>query len=642
MIVGTAGHVDHGKTALVKALTGVDTDRLKAEKERGITIALGFAYMPGPSGEPIGFVDVPGHDRFVRTMVAGAAGIDFALFVIAADEGVMPQTREHLDVLGILGISSGLVVITKSDRVDGARRDLVTRATAEALAGSALSAAPTLFASAKTGEGIDALRSHIEVAASGPRRRDASGVFRMAVDRAFTLNGVGTVVTGTSLAGCIRIGDSVTVFPGRLKARVRSLHAQSLEVPEATAGQRCALALSGPSIDKGAFAHGAWICEADPLETNRFDAEVRLLASETRPLRQATSIHLHCGASDVCGRVVLLSDDRLQPGSTALAQVVLDRAMPLRHGDRFVLRDQSARRTLGGGMVLDTGAPSRKRRDPHRIAQLVATRPRDPAEALMRRLDLDPGFEDLVGFAGQRGMRIGAADDLREKLGLAVLRAGDATYAHRPAHILQIGRTLIDLLAGFHAEHPEQPGIPGERLRQMLMPSLPKALFAAVCERMVSQQSMTLDGHWLRLPNHEPRIPEEASRLFASALPLIGRARFQPPRVRDMSKMIDVEEGAMRDACRTFARLGKLTEIGRDRFFLRDTVEEMASVARALSKSSEDGRFRATDFRDHLGTGRKTAIEILEFFDRCGLTKREGEWRRAGTSISPPSMDGHA
>ncbi len=627
MIVGTAGHVDHGKTSLVRRLTGVDTDRLKEEKARGITIELGFAFMEGAGGETIGFVDVPGHERFVRTMVAGAAGIDFALLVVAADEGVMPQTREHLEILDLLGIARGAVAVSKCDRADSGRRAEVAGSMMSALAGTTLARAPLLFVSARSGAGLEALRDHLATASRDRQAPDDSGFFRMPVDRVFSLKGVGTVVTGTSLCGRVGVDDTVVVMPGARKARVRSLHVQNRDAEEACAGQRCALALQGAAIDRYSVARGSWICaDPDPVVTSRFDADVRVLAREKRTLASGMPIHLHCGASHVCGRIVALETDGLRPGSTGLAQITIENALPLCHGDSFVLRDQSARRTVGGGTILDI-APLRRERREVRLQRLAAQRPRDKFLALARLLELEPNFVDLTTFGRQRGMRSEELAALRTALGLETLRAGSSLFACRPARKAEIAAAIIATLTAFHREHPDLPGMPVDRLREGVAPALPKALFAGLCDDILASRTIAATGHWLRLPTFAPAIPEADERLFLALRPLIEQSCFQPPRVRDMGSALSVEEEVVRRVCKTYARAGELVEIGRDRFFLSASVDDMLAVARSLSEGG--GLFQASAFRDRLGNGRKVAIEILEAFDRRGLTLRDGEWRRA-------------
>ncbi len=625
MIVGTAGHVDHGKTALVQALTGVDTDRLKEEKARGITIDLGFAYMAGPDGGTIGFVDVPGHERLVRTMVAGAAGIDFAILAIAADDGIMPQTREHLEILGLLGLARGVVAVTKCDRVDADRRAAVAAEIAGTVVGTPFAGGDPAFVSARSGEGIDALRRRLGDEASRAASRPARGLFRLPVDRAFTLTGVGTIVTGTALQGKVRVGDDIVVLPGRRRARVRSLHAQNREADEGVAGERLALALSGPGIDREVATRGAWICAgAEPAATARFDADLRLLSGEPRSLRDGAPVHLHVGASDGLARVVVLDGTVVAPGAGSAVQIVLDAPLPLRHGDLFVLRDASAQRTIGGGRVLDPRAPLRRRRTPERLARLDALRPADPAAALARLLAIRPGFEDLAAFRADRGLTEAEGASLRATLALELFQDGLAAFVATPASWTELRGRVDVVLADFHAANPELPGLAGERLRLLL--GLTKTLFPAVRARLLAEKRVALRGHWVHLPGHVAELGAEDKRLAELVRPRVAAERFKPPRVRDIGKDIGIEEGAVRRACKALARTGDLVEVAHDHFFQRATVAEMAAIARALS--GEGKPFSAADFRDRLDNGRKVAIQILEFFDRHGLTRRDGDLRR--------------
>jgi selenocysteine-specific elongation factor len=375
MIIGTAGHIDHGKTSLVRALTGVDTDRLPEEKRRGISIELGYAYLHAPDGVSLGFVDVPGHERLLHTMLAGATGIDHALLVVAADDGVMPQTREHLAVVALLGVRAATVAITKIDRIDAATRaarlDEVRAEIDTLLAPTPLAHAPVLAVSATTGEGIDALRTRLLEVAREEHAREDELAFRLAVDRAFTLAGVGTVVTGTVFSGTVRIGDELRLVPGERTVRVRGIHAQNQQAEAAHAGQRCALALAG--VTKDEVHRGDWACTpAIALATARVDVLLTLWPDEAKPLRSGATVHAHLGASDVMASVALLDRDALAPGETALAQLVLREEFGAWHGDRGVLRDASATRTVAGVRVLDPFAPVRYRRTHERLRTLAA------------------------------------------------------------------------------------------------------------------------------------------------------------------------------------------------------------------------------------------------------------------------------
>jgi selenocysteine-specific elongation factor len=410
MIVGTAGHVDHGKTALVRALTGVDTDRLKEEKERGITIDLGFAYLPAPDGAILGFVDVPGHEKFVHNMLAGAGGIDFVLLVVAADDGVMPQTREHLAIVDLLGVNRGIVALTKVDLVSAERREAVAAEVLQSIEGTGLAGSEIVPASTVSGEGIDALRMRLFDAGQTIERRAASGRFRLAVDRSFSLTGIGTVVTGTVLLGAVSVGDEVKISPSGTSARVRSIHAQNRPVNRGQGGERCALNLAGDGIAKDAVRRGDMVLDPElHAPTDRIDASLRVLRSELKPIPQWMPVRLHHASAEVGARVALLSDGPIIPGEEARVQLVLDRPIAAAAGDRFVLRDTSAQRTIGGGRFIDLRGPVRKRRTVERVAQLDAHSNEDPARALAALINCAPGYADLTGFARDRCL---SADDI--------------------------------------------------------------------------------------------------------------------------------------------------------------------------------------------------------------------------------------
>ncbi|MDP2134298.1 MAG: selenocysteine-specific translation elongation factor, partial [Sulfuritalea sp.] len=423
MIVGTAGHIDHGKTTLVKALTGVDADRLPEEKARGITLDLGYAYAPLADDSVLGFVDVPGHEKLIHNMLAGATGIDYVLLVVAADDGPMPQTREHLELLGLLGLDRGAVALTKCDAVDAARVAAARGEIEALLAGTALAGTPLFELSATTGAGVAALRAHLEATAATHTRRDAAGRFRLAIDRCFTLSGIGTVVTGTAFSGKVGAGDTAIISPAGnesrsgIKARVKSLHVQDRPAQGGQAGDRCALALAG-DFEKKDIERGMWLVDpaaARPL--TRFQAEIRVPATQPA-LKHWTPVHVHLGAADITGRVALLDCTEVSAGTqsagagspwvpgtplrgpaTALAEILLDRATLAVRGDRFVLRDASAQRSIGGGRVLDCFPPSRHKRSPARLALLVALKDDNPAVSLKLLAEQSAAGVDLGRFA---------------------------------------------------------------------------------------------------------------------------------------------------------------------------------------------------------------------------------------------------
>ncbi|MDO5622296.1 MAG: selenocysteine-specific translation elongation factor [Paracoccus sp. (in: a-proteobacteria)] len=623
MIIGTAGHIDHGKTALVKALTGTDADRLAEEKARGITIDLGFAYADLGAGVA-GFVDVPGHERLIHTMLAGAGGIDLALLVVAADDGIMPQTREHLAILDLLGLTHGIIALTKADLAGPERRAEVIAQIRAATAGTGLADAPVIAVSSLTGEGVDDLRAAL-IAAGTEARPD--GRFRLAVDRSFTLAGAGTVVTGTVISGTVAVGDMVTISPSGLTARVRGIHAQNRPADRGATGQRCALNLAGDSIAKDAIHRGDMVL--DPVlhaPTDRIDAHLTVLPGEPKPLTTWFPARLHSHAAEVGARIVPLADD-LRPGDSGPVQLVLDRPIAATVGDRFILRDVSASRTIGGGRFLDLRAPARKRRTPERLTSLQAAALPAP-QALAGLLALAP--VDLPGFARDRALTEAALDQAR---------AGSETIGHLAISepmLRGLRAGITAALTDFHTENPDLPGMGRERLRLALTPRLPKDAFLTLLRTESDAGRIMLDGAFLRLPGHEVRLTPEDEALFAQIAPALhGETRFRPPRVRDFAGDLGVDEREIRRVLRLTQKLGRTDQIAHDHFFAREVTREMVAIILDVAAQAEDGWFTAPVFRDRVQNGRKVAIEILDFFDRHGLTLRRGDLRR----INPHRAD---
>jgi selenocysteine-specific elongation factor len=621
MIIGTAGHVDHGKTALVKALTGIDADRLAEEKRRGITIDLGYAYTDTPNGT-LGFVDVPGHERFVHTMLAGASGIDAALLVVALDDGVMPQTREHVQILELLGIDRGVVALTKADLAPDRVAD-VSAQMGSLLAKTGLADAPMLAVSVMTGEGLEDLRASL--LALGARARDSEGYPRLAVDRAFTLVGAGLVVTGTLVAGRIRVDDRLMLSPPGVELRVRGLHAQNRASGEAVAGQRVALNVVGPRLSKDTVTRGDWVLHPDVhAPTARFDIRLRLLAEEARALRADAPAHLHLGAAHVMARVSPLQAERVEPGASVLARLTLDHAIGALAGDRLVLRDATATRTIGGGVVIDPYPPRRGRRTPDRLAQVAALEASNPADALERLLALPPGWTDRVSYFRAR--------NLPPPVQTVVMRQAPAVAVSdllmAPATLEALLSGVVQRLAAHHAAAPDQPGLQPERLR-LATPGRPsQPAFRAIIDQLFQRNAVEQDGPWLRLPMHRATLSANDERVWKQARELIAAERFRPPRTRDLARELSLPEAAMRATLKRVQRMGRLIEIAPDQFFLSETVAEMARIAASIAEADSGGTLTAAAFRDRLTNGRKVAIQVLEFFDRAGVTVRIGDERR--------------
>ena len=636
MIVGTAGHIDHGKTALIKALTGVDADRLKEEKARGITIDLGYAFYPLPRGAVLGFIDVPGHERFVHNMLAGATGIDFVLLVVAADDGVMPQTREHLEIVDLLGVKGGAVALTKTDRVEPARVAAARVEIEALLRGTALADSPVFALSSVTGDGVPALRAHLEDVAASPPVGATDGCFRLAVDRCFTLSGSGTVVTGTVFSGSVRVGDRLRVSPSGREVRVRSIHAQNREAERGLTGQRCALSLAG--VEKKDIARGDWIVEpAAHAPTVRFDAFLKSPLSAARALKHWTPVHVHVGAADVTGRVSMLQGTGIEPGAGGRAQIVLDRPVGALHGDRFILRDQSGQRTLAGGVVLDPFAPARKVRTPARLAVLAALERPATSEALRQLLSDAPAGVDLTWFARSFNLRAESTETLYRDISMVLVNVADAgRFGFAPPRWEALQQATLAALAAEHARAPELLGLEGRRLRRLAAPDLSWEVFVALVDQLLAGQRVARHGPWLHLPQHRITLTGVEEKLWRAVAPLLRATPFQPPWVRDIARTLAAPEPQVRGLLQRVTMLGDTYEVMRDRFFTREAIAELARIVSELA--AENSEVTASEFRDHIGTGRKLAIRILEYFDKTGFSRRVGDAHRVR---DPTLLVGH-
>jgi selenocysteine-specific elongation factor len=629
MIVGTAGHIDHGKTSLVRALTGIDTDRLKDEKARGITIELGFAYLRRPRGETIGFVDVPGHERLVRAMLAGTTGIEFVLLVVACDDGVMPQTREHMAIIDLLGLSSGVVALTKADVVDVDRIVDVTAQVAALLSGTSLADAPVVAVSAVTGAGIEQLQLILDTAAQIGRSLPADRRFRLAVDRVFSLAGAGTVTTGSVLSGRVAVGDRVVVSTMGREARVRSIHALNECTDEGSAGQRCALAFVGSGIDTTTIGRGDVVLDPSLHQpVGKLDVRLKLLATERKPLSKWLPVKVHHGSAERDARILMLRGKSLAPGEEDFARIVVAEPLAVAVGDRFIVRDAAATRTMGGGMVLDLAPPDRHRATAQRRAELKLLSGSDDLAVLRGLLDLR-GYVDITAFFRNRASPPAMVDRAIRSLGLVVFDFASHLIAMPSGPWEAYARSAVMALERFHAENPELPGLAQDRLRLALAPRLPAALFAHVLQRLASEGQLALERSWARRPGHAVRFSSEEERIWSLIVPILLKSeQFRPPRVRDIAAAQRIDERVVRRIFKLAAGRGDVDEIAKDHFFISDTVVEMADIARALAAATDDGQFTVIAFRDRLDSGRKLAIQILEFFDRQGLTMRRGDFRR--------------
>lgn len=616
MIIGTAGHIDHGKTSLIRALTGRDTDRLPEERRRGITIELGYAFMAHPGGGTLAFVDVPGHERFVHTMLAGATGVDAALLVIAADDGVMPQTREHLDILRLLDVRHGVIALTKIDAVDEARRVAVRSEISQWLDGRPESDWPVIAVSSRTGVGVDEVRDAVCTLATDLGERIEGGHFRLAVDRAFTLSGIGTVVTGTVHAGTVHEGDEVVVAPEGVRAKVRSIHAQDRPAPLARAGDRCALNLAG--LGKDDVPRGSWV--QGPALSNvatGFDATLRVSPQEARALTSSTSVHLHHGSRDVLARVGVLNAAAAAPGERVLVNIVPAAPLAVCRGDRFVLRDVSAQRTIAGGVVLDVDPPARYKRAPARLALLDALDGADLPAAMAACLSASP--LRLARYAAAWNVE----DSALSALALAAGARIAAGWAFSSGAWVALRSDCVVAVQSAHEREPEMPGLEQNRLRRMVGARLDPEAFALLIDELLADGSFARRGAFLALPEHKAELGAAERVRWEMLEPLIMAAPYGPPRVRDLARETGITESDARALLKKVARVGQVTLVAHDHFFRTVDVALLADIAADIARV--DGVVRAAPFRDRIGGGRKVAIQILEFFDRVGYTRRIGD-----------------
>jgi selenocysteine-specific elongation factor len=553
----------------------------------------------------------------VHNMLAGATGIDAALLVVSAVEGIKPQTVEHLQIVDLLGLDRGIVALTKSDLADD---DQILDRMAEVetlLASTSLKGAEIVPVSALTGQGVDELKTRL--LALGESGKGTTGFARLAVDRCFVLPGAGVVVTGTIHAGEIRVDDRLVLTPSGLEARVRSLHAQNRPAEVGRAGERCALNLTGPRLSKDSIRRGDWVVSPElHAPADRVDVRLKLLASEDQPLKHWSPVHVHLGSAHVMGRVALLEGDRLAPGASGLAQLVLEEKVGALAGDRIILRDPSATRTLAGATVIDPFGPPRNRRSERRRAELAALDNAD-TEVLPKLLRLESGFVEMARFGQSRNLRPAEVESLLRAAGGESLEG----YGFLAETLAAARLDIVDALKAFHEAKPDAPGLQPERLRVTLKKRWPTPVFRILLDREVRARKVTVDGPYLRMPGHSLTLGPKDEALWNKIAAELRRERFKPPRVRDFAQAYSVPESDMRRLLQRLARIGRVVEVAPDQYFLRPVVAEMIGIAHAFGRD-----FTAAEFRDKLDNGRKVAILILEFFDRHGVTVRRGDLRR--------------
>lgn len=627
IILGTAGHVDHGKSSLVKALTGIDTDRLKEEKERGITIELGFASLSLPDGIRLGIVDVPGHERFVKNMVAGAGGIDLVALIIAADEGVMPQTREHLDICTLLGIKTGLVALTKTDMVDKDWLDLVSEDIRGFLKGTFLESAPIVPVSAVTGNGLSEFISALQETVSQVRKADDSGIFRLPVDRVFTMKGFGTVVTGTLVSGKVSTAETVEILPERIQAKVRGIQVHNEPADSAEAGQRTAVNLQG--TEKEAVERGSILAHPGIFTPAlRIDVLYRHLPSAPKKLKNRSLIRFHSGTMEIISRIILLDREEIGPGESGLAQIVFESPGVNMAGDRFVVRSYSPIRTIGGGTVLDPATHKLKRFVPDILSEL---------EMLLNGTDPER-VEAVINRAGFKGVHIG---DLTVRTGIAsarvrslveqLLSKGKAVMFDKEEKRLvsasvhkKLQDAIIREIRSYQEKFPLKTGISKEELKTSQGGDLNARLFHHVLRDLEKKERIVQEKEIVRTPDHSVNLQGELEDLRRRIEDVYIKAKLTPPSIKELTETLGGKP-SIANVLKVMLKEGVLVRVTEDIYFHRDVLSRLKDDYRRMLL--REGKSTPTDFKDMTGLSRKYIIPLLEYFDAVKFTIRVGDHR---------------
>ena len=626
IILGTAGHIDHGKTSLIRALTGIDTDRLKEEKERGITIELGFAHLTLPDGRLVGIVDVPGHEKFVKNMVAGATGIDLVALVIAADEGVMPQTREHLDICSLLSIKYGFVVLTKIDMVDDDWLELVREDVSEYLSDTFLADSPMVEVSAVTGEGIDKVSQVVHEMTLKIPERDMGHLFRLPIDRVFTMKGFGTVVTGTSASGRIATGDEATVYPQEISSKIRGIHVHNKAVEAVEAGQRTAINLQG--IEKMMLQRGNVLATKDSLRpTYMLDVVFDLLASAPRKLKNRAKVRFHAGTAEIISTLVLLDRDELKPGETCFAQIRLEAPTVVLKGDRFVLRSYSPVRTIGGGQILNPLPLKKKRFSEKILSQLKQLHEGDEKESIeifvsMARFK-GVGEEELSFQVNMSRKKLtDHLNDLKARKRVIRFDKERGTLIH--AEFLEVARKeLLETVSAYHEKFPLKQGLLKEELRSRMRGANDPKLFNYLIHQLVKESVLVQEKEVIRRKEHQVTLAEDQEKARMELLGVYAKGGLQPPYFKEIKS--NFQGNTASEVLEVMVKEGILLKVKEDLYFHKDAVDELAAKLTAFLE--EHGEITTPQFKEMTGTSRKYTIPLIEYFDASHVTVRVGDSR---------------
>jgi selenocysteine-specific elongation factor len=629
VVVGTAGHIDHGKSSLVRALTGIDPDRLKEEKERGITIDLGFAHLEPQDGLSLGFVDVPGHERFVKNMLAGVGGIDLVMLVVAADESVMPQTREHFDICRLLRIPAGVLVVTKCDLVDAELREIAAMETRELVAGSFLEGAPLVEVSTRTGDGLDRLKETLlDLARSAPSR-SAAGRFRLPVDRVFSMKGFGTVTTGTITTGSVAQDDEIQVLPRGLAVRVRGIQVHGSRATRAAAGQRAALNLTGVEVSD--LARGDVLVEPGGFAPTRMlDAELEVLPSSPVPMKDLARVHVHLGTAQVLARVRLLGGVKsVAPGERALVQLRLEEPLVAARGDRFIVRRYSPLETIAGGLVLDAYPEKHSVASRRAFETVESLRDSDPI-SIAARFVVENGPSGLS--EDELGRRLGAGASELESLVTALLAKGRAALVSRNPRLLisptlvdEIGKKLEGTLREFHRKNPLLGGMPRSELREKAGSGAAAEIFDYLLAKLEEKKRLRSAKDLVSLFDHRIQLSDDETRARDLLLRSYEKAGVRPPTLPELASEIKLDEKLLERVQRVLLKEGALVQISEGMVFHRDSLSRLKESVRSCKPARD--RIDVAFFKEMAGVTRKHAIPLLEWLDRERVTQRAGNER---------------
>ncbi len=629
IILGTAGHIDHGKTTLIKALTGTDTDRLKEEKLRGITIELGFASLDLPSGQHIGIVDVPGHEKFVKNMVAGATGIDIVVMVIAADEGVMPQTREHMEICTVLGVKYGFVVLTKTDLVDEEWLELAMEDVKDFIRGTFLEDTPVIPVSSKTGQGIPDFIDTLDTLSAKIPDRTSSGLFRLPVDRVFTMKGFGTVITGSLISGSIQVGDTIMIYPSGITSKVRGIQVHNQSVNEAEAGMRTAINFQG--LEKASVNRGDVLANPNALTAGYMvDISLNFLSSNSKPAKNRMLIRLHTGTSEVLGNLILLDKEDLNPGETTVAQLRLDSPVALVKDDRFVLRSYSPVRTIGGGYILNPIPQKHKRFKSEIVEGLKGLENSDPEEIISYHVDesgyLGLSFSNLKLMTNIPEKKLdNIIQGLLSKKVIIQIDRENKIYIHNNIFD-RLMKNIKDTLSGYHKANPLKAGMPREELKTKFPPDMNSKLFSLIINQMIKRKDIAAEEETVHLAEHKVSLGTDQTDIKKKIIETYKKSGLTPPYFRELTKTFNVDAARANDVLMLLVDEGIIIKTKEDLYFHTNVVKDLQK--RLVDFLTSNGEITTPQFKDMTGVSRKFVIPLIEYFDSKKVTLRIGDIRK--------------